>query len=87
MEKLRKVEFTLEQQKMNLADYGYMIGEPDEKTLEILKKRKGLFHCFGNEPFYDAGSECLRDRIVGIVEEEGTGQVYHVVPQFIRFEQ
>ena len=85
MDKLLKVEFTLEQQKMSLGDYGYFVGEPDKNAEEILKKRKGFFHCFGNEPFYDTEAQCLRDRVVGIIQEEDTGKVYHVIPQFITF--
>lgn len=80
MENLRKVAFTLEQQKMNLFDY-----ETEEEREMALRKRNGFFHCFGNAPFYDSEGECLRDRMVGIVEEEGTGKVYHVVPEFITF--
>ena len=85
MDNLLKVEFTLEPQKMSLGDYGYFVGEPDKNAEEILKKRKGFFHCFGNEPFYDAEAQCLRDRVVGIIQEEDTGKVYHVIPQFITF--
>lgn len=80
MEQLRKVVFTLEQQKMNLFDY-----ESDEEREEAMRERNGYFHCFGNEPFYDSSSECLRDKLVGIIEEEGTGKVYHVVPKFMTF--
>lgn len=80
MENLRKVVFTLEQQKMNLFDY-----ESEEEREEAMRERDGFFHCFGNEPYYDPEVECYRDRMVGIIEEEGTGKVYHVVPQFITF--
>lgn len=80
MKNLRKVLFTLEEQKMNLFDF-----EKEEELQEATRERKGFFHCFGNEPFYDPESECLRDKMVGIVEEEGTGKVYHVIPEFITF--
>lgn len=86
MEKLRKVRFTLERLELSLGNYGFFVGEPDSDANEVIKERIGFFHCFGNEPFYDHEAQCLRDLMVGIVEEESTGHVYHVIPQFMTFE-
>lgn len=80
MENLRKVEFTLEQQKMSTMDYENP-GEAEEKT----KVRTGFFHVFGNEPFYSSEESRWIDRIVAIVEEEGSGKVFHVSPEFMKF--
>ena len=85
MENMRKVKFTLETLKMDLEDLGYFVGEPDKDAEEILKERVGFFHCFGNEPYYDSEAGCFRDQMMGIVEEESSGKVYHVIPQFITF--
>ena len=71
---------------MSLGDYGFFVGEPDIDANEVIKERIGFFHCFGNEPYYDAEAQCFRDLMVGIVEEETTGQVFHVIPQFMTFE-
>ena len=81
MENLRDVVFTLERGKMSFMDYSTQ-QECEEKT----KERTGYLHCFGNEPFFDNG-EAQRwvDLIVAIVEEKGTGQVYHVIPEHMRF--
>ena len=56
--------------------------ECEEKT----KERKGLFYCLGNELIYDERTRCWRDRMVAIVEEKGTGKVFHVVPRYMYFE-
>lgn len=83
MDNLRKVVFTLERFHGTIGDYESAGVDAETVTL----KRKGLFHCFGNEPFYDASSQTYRDRMVGIVEEVSTGKVYHVIPEFITFEK
>lgn len=81
MEDLRKVKFTLEQFNGTIGDYE----SAGENADEIIKERTGVFHCWGNEPFYDAEVSNFRDRTVGIIEEDATGKVYHVIPQFITF--
>ena len=85
MDKLRKVEFTLEQQEMSLGDYGLALEEVDKKTKETQKKRKGSFHCFGNKLVYDSENQCYKERVIGVVEEEKTGKVFHVAPKSITF--
>lgn len=54
---------------MSSGDYGFFVGEPDSDANEVIKERIGFFHCFGNEPFYDAEAQCLRDLTVGIIED------------------
>ena len=81
MENPRKVTFTLEQFHGTIGDYE----SAGENTEEIMKERIGTFHCWGNEPLYDANAETFRDRTVGIVEEDVTGKVYHVIPKFMTF--
>lgn len=85
MENLRKVEFTVEQQDMNLGDYDCFDDNPDEKAEETLKKREGYYLGLGNELYYNPDSQRQESKIVAIVEEEGTGKVYHVIPKFMRF--
>lgn len=80
MENLRNVVFKLEQENMTIGDYATQ-EELEEKT----KKREGFFHMFGNELIYDDKAECYLVRTIGIVEEEKTGKVFHVVPKFITF--
>ena len=81
MEDLRKVKFTLERFKGTIGDYE----SAGEDADEIMKERTGIFHCWGNAPFYDAGTQTLHDKTVGIVEEDATGKVYEVKPEFITF--
>lgn len=78
MDKIRKVKFSLAQPGLSIMDYG---DEADEK----LKERDGLFHIFGNEPFWDANEGKYRDRIVGVVEEVSTGKIYEVYPEMVQF--
>lgn len=80
MEELREVVFCLKQQKMAIMDYSSR-----EEALEKTKQREGYFHCFGNELLYDETAQCFREIKVGVVEEKGTGRVYHVVPKNICF--
>lgn len=54
---------------MSSGDYGFFVGEPDSDANEVIKERIGFFHCFVNEPFYDAEAQCLRDLTVGIIED------------------
>lgn len=80
MSNLRKVVFTLEEQyELSCGEFMEATTEEQEKA----KKREGFFHAWGNECFFS--DEELVSRIVGIVEEESSGKVYHVVPKRITF--
>lgn len=81
MEKLRKVSFRL----------NYLDGFEPDLTPEELKEREeqererqGYFHEWAATTD-DASNGTFRINKVGIVEEEGTGQVYCVFPDLICF--
>lgn len=82
MEEHRKVKFSLAEPGLSLMDY-----DTDDLSVgaEKTKERNGLFHTFGNSPFWDSEKGEWRNKIVGIVEELSTGKVYEVNPQMIRF--
>lgn len=78
---LKKVWFTLERFHGAMFDYE-MNGQSAD---EVMKKRDGIFHCWGNELIWDAEASVWRERVIGVVEEETTGKVYQVIPECITF--
>ena len=78
----RKVKFTLEEPGLAIGDYDEM---PSNEREELTNERLGIFHVFGNVPYYDNSMCGFRDRVMGIVEDEATGKVYNVHPVNITF--
>lgn len=81
-EERRRVIFTLEREGASMFDY-----ENESECEEKAKERSGFFHAWGNAPFWDSEEGHLRDRVVGIVEEENTGKVFQIVPKMITFKK
>ncbi len=82
MEKdLRKVQFNLGEEKFN----SYTLGDLESDNDEILKERKGLFHCWGNAIRLDSETGMKYQETIAIVEEISTGDVYKVNPNTMVF--
>lgn len=78
-DELREVEYTLESSE----DLGFMDYENDTEREEITKKRKGLFHRWADEVQIINGE--YYTITFGIVEDNETHKVYHIVPKRIKF--
>jgi len=78
-DELREVEYTLESScELGFSDY-----ENDTEREKITKKRKGLFHRWADEVQIDNGKFCTVT--FGIVEDNESHKVYHIVPKRIKF--
>ena len=80
-ELLRKVQFNLSAAKFK----DFTIGDRESDENGILKRRYGLFHCWGEVIRCDPESGQKYQETVAIVEEIGTGDVYKVDPNTIVF--
>lgn len=80
-EKLRKVQFN----RSNAKCKNYTIGDILSDKDGILKKRFGLFHCWGEVIRCDSETGKIYPETVAIVEEIDTGDVYKIDPNAIVF--
>ena len=78
-EKLREVYFNLNEQNLSHGDLGY------EDSDGIIEDRHGYFHCWGNVEVYDFEERKFNLRIMAIIEESNTGQIFEVSPKCVRF--
>ena len=80
MEKeLRKVRFNLNEQNLSLDELDY------EDSNGIMDEHHGVFHRWGDVFCYDPRTESNIQKVVAIVEEEGTGKIYEIAPHCITF--
>ena len=80
-EPLRKVQFNLSDAKFK----DFTIGDREFDENDVLKKRYGLFHCWGETIRCDSESGQKYQETVAIVEEIETGDVYKADPNTIVF--
>ena len=78
-DELREVEYTLE----SSCELGFNDYENDTEREKITKKRKGLFHRWADEIQIVNGE--YYTTTFGIVEDNESHKVYHIVPKRIIF--
>lgn len=79
-QKLRKVEFALNERNSAIGDLSY------ENKEGVLKTRNSFFHRFGDFVHYDSGSGRERQKTMAIIEVNKTGKIYKVAVNHIQFE-
>ena len=75
----RELTFTLNELGGNIFDYEFA----GENAEEICREREGVLHQWGYDLVYNQETGAYMQRSVAIVEEKGTGKIYHVVPKLI----